>query len=779
MVESALDSETQVPGFVDQLGERFVVPQPSGSLLEYLHFRRDLAAAPFFEPAVKERLTRLANFRHVTYVRVRRLQRAERGALTLVSTHVPGRHLSEVLKIASRNGFRPATAAVLSLTRQLLTAVALLHDYGPDIFHGAIGPERVILGGDGRVVLGEYVLGTAVEQSVRPWGVHHVWRDLRLATLADVNLAGYGRRVDLLQVGLVTLAFLLGRPLTTADFPDGLQQVIEDATELGPDGERVPLGSELKSWIERMVCADPGTAFHSLLEGQKALVPLLAETADSGASSGALEAFLERCESAPWYQPSAEPEPCPDSDVPLAPVEVQEQPVTSAPSSGGVGEQDEAKAALSRDPFGPWPVANPSESAATLFDAFNPSPEARPSAADMVTRAGENKASGPELEARSDAAWVPTPPPEIQTLFEAPMYPPVAPEPPPAPPTPWSHAEAQPAGDQADPGTEPERPSPSAGYAAEPTPPQTQARWGEERQEPEPSRADRQPARQPAVAPTVRRAVAKPRARLTGRIGLVVGLLVVGGLLAVAVPRFWLGRTAPDEAVLVVDSERPASEADAPEAANVGVGQGTQPTRLHITTNPPGGKVSVNGGPSRGTPVRMTDVPPGTYTVSAEGPFGRVEQEVQVAPGEAAVVRVATAGWVRVAAPFDLQVTERGRVFGNTANGPVMVPIGRHHFDLVNSSLALKVRQFVDVTPGQIVAVPFDAGTGMMNLSADQPAEVWLDGALLGQTPLTSVAVPLGPHEVVFRHAKFGEVRYSVEVTLAAPVMLSVTFNKK
>ncbi len=155
MVESALDSETQVRGFADRLGERFIVPQPSGSLLEHLQFRRDLSSAPFFEPAVKERLARLANFRHASYTRARRLRSGDRGALILVSTHVPGRHLSEVLHTAGRNGFRPPTAAVLWLTRQLLTSVALLHDYGPDVFHGAIGPERVILAGEGRVVLAE------------------------------------------------------------------------------------------------------------------------------------------------------------------------------------------------------------------------------------------------------------------------------------------------------------------------------------------------------------------------------------------------------------------------------------------------------------------------------------------------------------------------------------------------------------------------------------------------------------------------------------------------
>lgn len=189
--------------------------------------------------------------------------------------------------------------------------------------------------------------------------------------------------------------------------------------------------------------------------------------------------------------------------------------------------------------------------------------------------------------------------------------------------------------------------------------------------------------------------------------------------------------------------------------------------------------MSINGNPSGKAPMRVSDLQPGRHTVSVEGPFGTVDQEVQVAPGEVASVRVPTAGWVRVSAPFALEVTERGRTFGNTGGGPVMVPFGRHHFNLVNAALAVKIRQFVDVPPGETVQIPFEAPSGMMNLDADQPAEVFLDGESIGPTPLTSVAVPLGPHEVVFRHAKLGEVRYSVVVTLAAPVRLSVTFTKK
>ena len=50
------------------------------------------------------------------------------------------------------------------------------------------------------------------------------------------------------------------------------------------------------------------------------------------------------------------------------------------------------------------------------------------------------------------------------------------------------------------------------------------------------------------------------------------------------------------------------------------------------------------------------------------------------------------ADWLKITAPVDLHVSEEGKNFGNTSSGPVMVPAGRHHFDLVNQSVAVRMR---------------------------------------------------------------------------------------
>ena len=57
--------------------------------------------------------------------------------------------------------------------------------------------------------------------------------------------------------------------------------------------------------------------------------------------------------------------------------------------------------------------------------------------------------------------------------------------------------------------------------------------------------------------------------------------------------------------------------------------------------------------------------------------------------------------------------------------------------------------------------------------------EVWIDGERVGETPIGNVAVPIGPHEVVFRHPELGEQVVRTTVTLAAPARLSVDLRKR
>src|ERR687889_2124077 len=96
----------EAPLFCDGLGERVVAADgATGELLQILRVRPTLTAVPSFEFALRERSARLANFRHAYYVRVRRIDRgmAPASALAIVSDHLEGTRLSDILRVAHEN----------------------------------------------------------------------------------------------------------------------------------------------------------------------------------------------------------------------------------------------------------------------------------------------------------------------------------------------------------------------------------------------------------------------------------------------------------------------------------------------------------------------------------------------------------------------------------------------------------------------------------------------------------------------------------------------------
>ena len=323
---SAPDSGSHVPGFRDRLGERLTVAQPSGVELEYLNFCLPLASAPFFAASLKTRVTRLSRFSHSSYCRVRRIQLAADldHPIALVSTHVAGRRLAELLDVAARADLKPATAGVLALTRQIMTAVALLHDFAPDGFHGALGPDRLILAGEGRVVIAEHVLGTVVEQAAETWGAAHLWQEFRLAVLPETGLAHYGRRIDVLQIGSIVLALLLGRPLAEDAFSDGIGRLIDEVSERQPDGTERPLRPGLRAWLERMLSPGGDSSYQTLLESQRALGQLV-QNGSYEASPAAWDAFVRSCDTAAVRVPL----------VVVVPEPAEAAPGVTAAGSGG------------------------------------------------------------------------------------------------------------------------------------------------------------------------------------------------------------------------------------------------------------------------------------------------------------------------------------------------------------------------------------------------------------------------------------------------------------
>src|SRR5580765_3946204 len=134
--------------FRDALGERRIAVDPNGQeTLEILHLRKELAEVPSFEFALRERVSRLANFRHAYYGRVHAIERLNDrdSTLTIVSDRVIGIRLSEMLEQSESRGLALDINSALCLIRQLVPAVAMLHESARDVSHGALGPERLVV----------------------------------------------------------------------------------------------------------------------------------------------------------------------------------------------------------------------------------------------------------------------------------------------------------------------------------------------------------------------------------------------------------------------------------------------------------------------------------------------------------------------------------------------------------------------------------------------------------------------------------------------------------
>jgi hypothetical protein len=74
-----------------------------------------------------------------------------------------------------------------------------------------------------------------------------------------------------------------------------------------------------------------------------------------------------------------------------------------------------------------------------------------------------------------------------------------------------------------------------------------------------------------------------------------------------------------------------------------------------------------------------------------------------------------------------------------------------------------------------MVDVPLSSG--VLNVTADVPAEVRLNGEPIGRTPTGNVSVPIGEHEVLVSHPRFGEQRLVVLVGLGAPTRLAIVLG--
>lgn len=295
MSSVAATDRPEAPLFSDGVGDRVVAADgATGELLQILRIAPGLTSVPSFEFALRERAARLANFRHACYARVRRIDRtmAPSPALAVVSDHIEGTRLSDILRAAEDRQLSLDINAALCLIRQLVPAIAVLHENARDVAHGLIAPERLVVTPNARLVVVEHVLGAAIEQL--QYGRERLWQAFGIGMPPSAGLARFDHRADVTAMGLVALALILGRPLRQDEFPHRIGTLLGEARERTPLGDEQPLSAPLRAWLARALQLDTRRALASGPEALAALEDALAEDASHVAAPVALETFMSR-----------------------------------------------------------------------------------------------------------------------------------------------------------------------------------------------------------------------------------------------------------------------------------------------------------------------------------------------------------------------------------------------------------------------------------------------------------------------------------------------------
>lgn len=205
----------------------------------------------------------------------------------------------------------------------------------------------------------------------------------------------------------------------------------------------------------------------------------------------------------------------------------------------------------------------------------------------------------------------------------------------------------------------------------------------------------------------------------------------------------------------------------------------TKPTgRLVVSSSSTSARVLVDGTMRGTTPLTLDDLVVGPHVVRFESAKGSVQRSVTIVAGQTSQVEETIfSGFLLVDAPIELIINEGTRVIRLDDRGQAMLPPGPHELRLENRALGYQEVRQVEVRPGETTRLSIAPPSSTLNVTATAPAEVWLDGVAVGQTPLADFAVEIGTHDVRLKSAA-GERRITALVTVK-PFDLNVDFSDR
>ena len=196
----------------------------------------------------------------------------------------------------------------------------------------------------------------------------------------------------------------------------------------------------------------------------------------------------------------------------------------------------------------------------------------------------------------------------------------------------------------------------------------------------------------------------------------------------------------------------------------------------------PAPTASAAAAPPPASPTPPVDTPPAPDPATLAAGIVPLTEAAPPAPERPDPITQAASnqrsGGVRINAPIELKILQGDRVLGSSADGPVIATAGTHTLELINTALGINLRRPVTFRAGQITNENVTIPPGRVSINAQPWAEVFINSRLVGETPLANLSVPVGEHEVLFRHPELGERRQRITVRADAPSRVSASFER-
>jgi hypothetical protein len=227
--------------------------------------------------------------------------------------------------------------------------------------------------------------------------------------------------------------------------------------------------------------------------------------------------------------------------------------------------------------------------------------------------------------------------------------------------------------------------------------------------------------------------------------------------------------------------------ASQPYAASPGAApKAAQQTTLPPTPAPPIVPSPAAANPNPIVPPSTASRPPAPTDVASERRDAiqpRTTPAAEAARPAPKVVPPATPaqepGWVTIATPIELNVSEKGSVLGSTRGPRILLSAGGHVLQLENTTFGYRENQWVRIHAGKETTLALSLPQGVVHVNATPWADISIDGQSFGQTPIGNLKLTIGSHDVVFRHPDLGEKTVSAIVKVGVPTRVSADLTQK